>query len=228
MLRKFDFWGCLFIILFDGNVQQFAFYAAAEWRNIFFFSLGDKWTKLLAVFFGFILVAVSVGGFLFAFAHYRKLNKYLVDNNRNSLKGVCFLLLQYGLRNFVFGVLHSVLRPLPYAIMIAVLLLAEVLFTLLFVLSFSLRIYKKASYMWLYIIISLIRILLITTMAIDNGSINEQMIESVQCALIVFMLLTYIIGSIAATSAFFVETLQAVTNVFKSKPADKLKQAKSS
>lgn len=172
IFRKFDIWGCLFIILFDGNIQQFAFYSTSEWKNIFFFSFGDKWTKVCIVCFGFILVAVSVGGFLIAFGMYGKLNRHLVDNNRNSLRGVYFLLLQNGLRNFLFGMLHSALRPLPYMAIIVVLLSAELLFTLLFVLSFTFRIYKNASFMWFTIIISLIRILLIATLVVDYGMVN--------------------------------------------------------
>ena len=196
LLRKFDFWGCLFITLFEGNIQQFTFYCAAEYRNAFFFSLGDKWTKVFVVCFGFILVVVSVCGLLLSFGMYRKLNKYLVDNNRNNLKGVCFLLLQYGLKNFILGVLHSVLRPLPYTVTIAVLLSTEVIFTMLFTLSFSIGIYKNAIFMWFNVIISLVRMLLITTLAFDYEQINDEVIEMVQFALIILILLIYVLATI--------------------------------
>jgi hypothetical protein len=120
-LRKFDFWGYLLIIIFEGNVQQFAFYLTAEWRNTFFFSLGDRWLKAGVVWFGFLLVVVSVGGFLIAYGTYRKLNKYLVDNNRNNFKGNVYILLQNGLRNLLLGMLHSILRSLPYEAMLSIL-----------------------------------------------------------------------------------------------------------
>lgn len=218
LFRKCDFWGCLLVVLFEGNVQQFAFYTAAEWRSAFFFSFGDRCAKAFAVGFGFVLVAVSVGGLLVAFAHYRRLNRYLVDNNRNSLAGVSFLLLQHGLRNLLFGALHSLLRPLPYRTMIAVLLSAELLFVLLFALSIALRVYRRASFMWLSLVISLIRMLLVATFLIDYGAVNEHLVESVQCSLIVFMLLAYLLGSFAATAAFIMETLQTISIILKGKP----------
>lgn len=172
LLRKFDIWGCLFVILFDGNIQQFAFYTTSEWKNTFFFLLGDKWAKIFTLYFGFSLVIVSVGGFLMAFAYYGKLNKYLVDNNRNNFAGVFFLMLQYGLRNLIFGMLHSILRPLPYLAMLKILILAEFLFTLALIISFTLNIYKYAKFMWFYVLISFLRILLISTLAVDYEEIN--------------------------------------------------------
>lgn len=196
LLRKFDIWGCLVITLFDGNIQQFAFYTASEWKNTFFFLLGDKCVKIFTIYFGFILVMVSVGGFLMAFAYYGKLNKYLVDNNKNSFAGVFFLLLQYGLRNFVLGVLHSILRPLPYPTMLKFLLTVELFFALVFILSFSLNIYKFAKFMWLYLLISFVRILLISTLALDYEYTNYEIIENTQCTLLVIMLLIYLLATL--------------------------------
>lgn len=167
LLRKFSLWGYLFITLFDGNIQQFVFYQTSEWKNIFFFSMGNKILKSFILFFGFVLVAVSTGGILLIFGFYRKLNKYLMDNNKNHLSGVIFLLIQYGLRNFLFGMLHSVLRPLPYQTMVTILLLLESLLLLTFIVSLSIKVYKTSIIMWFYILISFIRILLIFSLAVD-------------------------------------------------------------
>lgn len=218
LLRKFDFWGCLLAALFDGNIQLFAFYSAAEWRSAFFFSLGDKCMKAFAIGFGFTLVAVSIGGFLIAFGMYGRLNKYLVDNNRNCLRGVGFLLLQSGLRNFIFGVLHSVLRPLPYTVTIAVLLSAELLFALLFVLSLTLGIYKRSSFMWFYVIISLLRILLIATLAADYQQIDYDVIENIQCTLLVIILVIYLLATLVVISVLFTEACTSLTKISKPKP----------
>lgn len=220
LFRKFDIWGCLFITLFDGNIQQFTFYSTSEWKNTFFFSVGDKCIKTFTVFFGFILVIISIGGFLVAFGLYGKLNKYLVDNNKNNLKGVFFILLQYGLRNFIFGILHSILRSLPYPTMIVILLSTELLFALLFVLSFTLKIYKMASFMWFYVLITFIRILLIFTLAIDYEHINFDIIESLQCTLLVLMLFVYLLATLAVILVLSVEIVSNLVKLFKNKPIE--------
>jgi hypothetical protein len=167
LLRKFDFWGFLLIILFDGNVQQFAFYLTSEWRNVFYFSFGDLCLKAGIVWFGFLLVTVSVGGFFMTFGTYCKLNRHLIDNNRNNLHGNTFILLQYGFRNLLIGILHSILRYLPYFTMLSILISVELLFLTFFILSITLMTYRALNSIWIYLLLSFIRILLIFTFFFD-------------------------------------------------------------
>lgn len=213
LFRKFSIWGYLFITLFDGNIQQFTFYAASEWKNIFFFSIDNKFLKTIILFFGFVLVAVSIGGFLVALSWYRKLNKYLMDNNKNHLGGVIFLLLQYGVRSFLFGMLHSVLRPLPYQTMITILLMLELLLFLTFIVSLSIKIYNKISFMWLIILISFIRILIIFSLAVDHEQINQSIIEDIQCTLLVLMMLVYLVATLAFIAVLIVEVISNVVKL---------------
>lgn len=179
--------------------------------------MGNKLLKTIILFFGFVLVAVSIGGFLVALSWYRKLNKYLVDNNKNHLGGVIFLLLQYGARNFLFGMLHSVLRPLPYQTMITILLMVELLLFLTFIVSLSMKIYNKISFMWLYILISFIRILIIFSLAVDYEQINQSIIESIQCTLLVLMLLVYLVATLAFIAVLIVEVISNVIKLCKEK-----------
>jgi hypothetical protein len=166
-LRKFDLWGYFLIIIFDGNVQQFAFYLTAELRNVFYFSFGDQCLKAAILLFGFLLVTISVGGFIIAYGIYGKLNKYLVDNNRNNLKGNAAIVLQYGLRNILLGILHSILRPLPYKTLLSILISTELLFLVIFIISIAFMAYRSLKLIWIYLLLAFIRILLIFTFFFD-------------------------------------------------------------
>jgi hypothetical protein len=123
VLRKFDFWVYFVIILFEGNVQQFSFYLTAEMRAVFAFAWSHKLIKAFVVLFGFSLLLFSVCGYIISFTFYHKLNRYFSDNNKNNLSGNSFLILQNGLRNVILGVLHSMLRVIPYAFMMGALIL---------------------------------------------------------------------------------------------------------
>jgi len=63
-----------------------------------------------SLLFGFIIIALSFGGYLVGLLIYRKLNSNLIDNNRNSMRGNIELLFQNCMRNFILGAAHSVLR----------------------------------------------------------------------------------------------------------------------
>ena len=89
---------------------------------MFTFSFFTKIVKMQTIYFGFILVLVSVGLIFVSYAFYKKLNKHLMSNNRNNLFGQICLMLQMGIRNFMLGLLHSVLRPISYYKMLSVLL----------------------------------------------------------------------------------------------------------
>ena len=121
-IRKSEFWSLLFLLLFEGNVQQFTFYEVNEWKNVFVFSLGSKMIKIHTILFGFVLTLISVCLMFLSYGFYAQLNKHVMDNNKNYLMGHLFFILQFGLRNFIYGILHSILRPFPYYHMLGILL----------------------------------------------------------------------------------------------------------
>lgn len=110
VFRIFSLWGFLLILNFDGNIQQFTFFLFAEIKNLSFFSPFEKALIILALLFGFIIVMLSFGGYLVGLLMYRKLNRNLTDNNRNSMRGNMQLLFQNCMRNFLLGAAHSLLR----------------------------------------------------------------------------------------------------------------------
>lgn len=122
VFRRFDIWPFLFAILLDGNIQQLAFYLTAEWKNMFACEFKFKMVKSFSVAFGFLVVFLSVGLYLISFTFYTKINRYLMDNNRNILKGHVLLMCQNGLKNMLLGIMHSILRGLEYKKMLIILL----------------------------------------------------------------------------------------------------------
>ena len=197
LLRLFDFWGYFFIILFEGNIQQFTFYLFSEWQHIFAFTFSDRLVKTFVILFGFLLVLVACSWSLVTLGLYRKLNKYLLNNNQNSLRGTAFFLLQFGLRNFLLGAMHSCLRRLSQDKMMGVLIGTEVVFLVLFTLSIPWRVYKSMVNIWIHLLLTFIRIVLLFTVCLEYGN-DSYVIELAQCATIILMCLIYFIGTIKA------------------------------
>ena len=122
IFRKFDFWGFFFLLVFDGNIQQFAFYLASELNNLFFFSFMDKIMKTFAILFGYCLCLMTVAFFFLTFSFYRKLNHYLMDNNKNNIQSQFLLIAQFGIRNFCYGFFQFFFRYLDYTTGILILI----------------------------------------------------------------------------------------------------------
>lgn len=110
LFRRFDFWSLFILLLFDGNIQQFAFYQATDWKNMFFFDISSKMIKLQTILFGLILVVISSVLYFLSYSFYLKPNKYIMDNNKNNILGQGSLIIQFGLRNCFLGILNSYLR----------------------------------------------------------------------------------------------------------------------
>jgi len=118
LFRKFDFLAFLILLLFDGNIQQFTFYMTSEWQHLFYKNFAQKTIKIFIALFGWLMIMLSVAFFFMCYSSYKKLNRILMDNNRNRLSGVCFLTLQIFFKNFYLGFLHSFLRIINYRSML--------------------------------------------------------------------------------------------------------------
>ena len=169
VFRKFDFLAFVFILMFDGNIQQMGFYMASEWQNMFFFNFSQKMVKLFILFFGFVLTMSSVGFYLICFTFYGKINHILMDNNYNTVKGHLLLTAQICFRNFFLGILNSFLRFLDYKQMLLTLIAVDVLFLALFTVSVTYRIYRQKLKMWIYIWLNFFKVVLIGTLYFDHN-----------------------------------------------------------
>lgn len=215
-LRKFNFVGFLFVLLFEGNVQQFAFFLGFEWQNAFFISFPTKLLKSSVVLFGFTVVSFSICCYFVCYAFYRKLNKYIADNNKNCLSGIALLLIQNGLRNFALGLTHSLLRDAEYEMLLLSVFSIEVISLALFVYSANNFYYKKVHSIWIYIFMTFIRLLLISTFFIDFENINESIIENTQIGIILLMIFIYFGSIIVGVIGLTIETITKIIIIAKS------------
>jgi len=165
--RKFDFLAFFFILLFDGNIQQMSFYSAAELRWIFFLTPGQKILKFIIVLFLFFLFLGSVCFYFMCFSSYKKLNRILMDNCSNSLAGIIILTIQIGFRNFYLGIFHYIARFYDYEAMMGSLIVSELFFVLLFVVSIPSKIFKEQLKIWIYLLLNIFKIMLVATFLID-------------------------------------------------------------
>ena len=88
-IRKYSLYAILIFIIYEGNVEQFAFYFFTECKNLFSINFTHKLANVFMIYFFFLLVVFSVGGLLFFFFHYRKLVKYFMEDSKSyTLKAV--------------------------------------------------------------------------------------------------------------------------------------------
>lgn len=176
-------------------MQQFSFYLGFEWQNVFTVSFSTKLLKSSVILFGFVLVFVSICGYFVCYAFYRSFNRYITDNNKNDLSGITLLIVQNGLRNFVLGVTHSILRDAQYETLLLSLFSIEVITFALFISSANNLIYEKVRSIWIYIFFTFIRMMLISTFFLDFENVDSDIIENTQTGIVLLMMLVYF-GSI--------------------------------
>lgn len=136
----------------------------------------QRGVKTAIFLFGFVTVIAAVGYAFILHSLYGRLNYYLTDNNRNNIHGNSILLLQSGLRNFILGVFHSTLRPLPYTAMLSLLLCVEITFAAVFVLGVPLNAYRSLHCVWIFLWLTLLRLLLISSLFFDYGDVGNSLI----------------------------------------------------
>lgn len=81
-IRRYSLWGALFLVFYEGNMEQFSFYYFLELQNFFSISPLHKGTNIFVIFFFGIAVIFGVGGLIFFKYHYGKLAKYLIDESK--------------------------------------------------------------------------------------------------------------------------------------------------
>jgi hypothetical protein len=151
----------------EGNIQQIGFYMVTDLKNMFYFDSGTKWIKIQVVFFGFVFFIMAVSLYYLSYGLYQRLNSYLMENHLNNVKGQTLFILQSGIKNLYFGAMHSILRSLPYSLMLSILLLNEAAFFCIFTAAIVQKSYKSVLKMWVYTILNFLKILQMITLYID-------------------------------------------------------------
>ena len=136
-IRKYAFTGILLFIVYEGNVEQFAFFFFNECKTLFSVNLPHKLANVFMIYFFFLLIVFTIGGLLFFTFNYRKLVKYFMEDSKDvSFEAMLFESLELSIFPFVFGAVHALLLDNLY-LQTIVLLIVEGLY--LVVKLFTLR-----------------------------------------------------------------------------------------
>lgn len=109
ILRKYCFAGILFLLIFEGNLEEFVFYLMAEWRLFFYTTFTHKIANSILLGFGFIAVIYAFGCQLLFLAHYRKRAKFLADGFCSDIWGAFGACIEGGAGPFLSGCIHALL-----------------------------------------------------------------------------------------------------------------------
>ena len=110
LIRKYSFYGVLVFIMFEGNVEQFAFYFFAECRLLYSATPLHKLGRVFMLLFFFPLLVSSFCGITLSLVYYKKLVKYFMEDCRKvSLLAILLESLEKGIFPLLFGSVHALL-----------------------------------------------------------------------------------------------------------------------
>lgn len=161
---------------------------------IFAFQFPQKIIKTIVLIFCFVVVVYSVSMFFLSSLFYKKLSHYFNDNNKRSLIGESYLIIQYGFKNMIIGFSHALLRPLPFKMVVTILIILEMVFFIMFIVSIRLSIYKIVVKIWCFMLLNVIKLMIIFTFLWDIDNTNNPLIEGVQQMLLFFQIGLFCLG----------------------------------
>jgi len=123
--------------------------------------------KIFSLIFGYSILVVSFAIFFLTYSFYKKLNFYLMDNNINRINGHWLLIVQFGVRNFYYGIFHYFIRYLSYQNGMATLVISELVFLFIISIAINQKIYKSHIKIWIFIIQNFLKIVLFLTLILD-------------------------------------------------------------
>ena len=133
------------------------------------FHFHQKLIKCGLMIFGFIIVGYSSSMFFMSSIIYRRLQYYFNDNNKSCLFGLFMLILQYGLKNMIIGAVQALLRSYV-DLSLSIVFSIECAFMVTLLISINFSIYRLAYRIWIFILINLSKILLISTFFLKQNS----------------------------------------------------------
>ena len=106
-LRIFSFWGFLFFMGMESNIEFFTFLGFRNFHTMFSLNISHKIYLSAVIFFMFFVILFAFAGFYMMHYFYGRLAKYFLDN-LYRIKGAFTLMTYiYGVRPFLKGIIHS-------------------------------------------------------------------------------------------------------------------------
>ena len=231
LFRPYSFWPNVFFFIMEGNLQVVTFYTCSVIKLCFFYTPAQKFQTAI-VFFGlYFLVLYSVGGYFLIFQKLGTLTKYFADNVNPSFKTIFFLTFEYGLKNLLMAIVHSIFRsPDMYRVQFTALAAIELLCLANYIIFLrEKRIFEVKLKVWMMFMLSLVRLSILMVLYIqqknkNNTNIASTIEELISTLLIIYLFLMYI-GIVIAIFFFFFETGKFVKNcISHPKPKEKPKK----
>ena len=118
----------------------------------------------------YFLVLFAVGGFFIVFAFLGRLSKYFVDNAKPSVHSVFYLTFEYGIKNLLMGLIHSLLRSADlYPWQFSALAIVEILCIANHIMFLRRKeICEMKSKVWLMIFFNFLRLLLLIVLTFQQ------------------------------------------------------------
>jgi hypothetical protein len=108
-LRMFSFWGFLYQMLVESNVEYFSFLGFRSLQTMFSSCFQHKLQLVFSVLFFYVVVAGTVSSYFLYRYFYGKLSKYFMSNVFRIKGAITIMTFLYGIRPFLKGVIHAFL-----------------------------------------------------------------------------------------------------------------------
>jgi len=193
LIRKYFFAAALLIMISQGNLEQFTFYAFYEFKTFFSLSFQHKIVNIFILIFYFLITFICFGLILWLRFHYQKRVKYFLENSKIQITGLTSGLIDQGIIFFLSGVIHQTALSVPNLQLLLNILLefGWVLIRFIFLLK---KIYKCSSLVWVQIISSFLRISLIATFYFYNSYVLLGFfVNQIQIGIIMLLICSWIL-----------------------------------
>ena len=109
IFRSYSFWWILFELLIHNNIEFFTFLTFRNFLTPFSFDLPSKMLQVLVILMFCLVVVGTFANYPFYYGHYGKLAKYFLCNMFRFKSSYALMIIAYGVRPFVKGIIHALM-----------------------------------------------------------------------------------------------------------------------
>ena len=107
--RSYSFWWILFELLVHNNIEFFTFLAFRNFLTPFSFNMTSKMLQVLVILMFFFVSIGTFANYPYYYGYYGKLAKYFLCNMFRFRSSYYLMIITYGARPFLKGVIHALL-----------------------------------------------------------------------------------------------------------------------
>jgi hypothetical protein len=108
-LRIFSFWGFLYQMIIEGNIEYLSFLGFRSFQTMFSATFLHKFYLVFSVVFFYFVMAGTISSYFLFYYFYGRLSKYFISNVYRINGAMAIMTYLYGVRPFIKGVIHAYL-----------------------------------------------------------------------------------------------------------------------